>query len=156
MGTKEEKAVTDLFGDSAKAVIEWVKNLLNVMFSGLDARIKKIEDRCDELERKLATPASSRTAPKAKPATKSSKRPSRVSSGSSLRDWRWLEWIFAIFGLFVGLLVAKFTFVWIHWLADEPFAWLANMLVFLWWLTLAAAGFFLGGEIVSRVRASRT
>jgi hypothetical protein len=151
--TAEERAVTDAFGGSAKAVIDLVNARLvpvadlNAWRLGVDANLSKLNACCDEVKASQAPrPAAPQPARQPTPVA----REVRFVADPRTWGWGWLAWALAIIGLFVGLLVAKYTFGWLFWLTD-PVQWAGIVLSVIWWGGFAILGFFLGGEIGARI-----
>lgn len=154
---KEEAAVVKSLGDSGQAIVDLVNakstplslfNDWDAWRSGVDTRLDKLDECCEAKSQASKPVTTPRPVIRHQPTT----QPDRgVRSSVDLRTWGWLEWLLAIAGLFAGLVAAKFTFGWIVWLTD-PIDWLGNVLIVIWWIALAVLGFFLGGEIGSRIR----
>lgn len=153
--TAEERAVTDAFGGSAKAVIDLVNARLATVANldawrlGVDANLSRLNACCDEVKASQAPrPATQPVSPSPQPAPVV--REVHFAADPRTWGWGWLAWILAIAGLFAGLLVAKATFEWLFWLTD-PIQWAGTVLSVIWWFGFATLGFFLGGEIGARI-----
>ncbi len=63
------------------------------------------------------------------------------------RHWSLLQWLLAILGLFIGALVAKMTVEILFWIANNPTAWIKDVLGTIWYVGWIGVGLFSGGLI---------
>ncbi len=68
------------------------------------------------------------------------------------RQWRMLQWLLAILGLFIGALVAKMFLGFPFWIANNPATWVKAILGTVWYIALIGVGFFGGGLIGFRLQ----